>query len=158
MKPSTTHNLADEVFNSLVRLFWGARQFNQALSKGYGVTAAQLSALRILERHGELSQSRLAGLMLVSGSTLSGIVDRLEARELVRRERSEEDRRQVKVGLAPAGEALLGGLPRGASKFGALRQLVKELPEQEARRFLEILNTMIDLLTDGADGAPGGEP
>lgn len=157
MTPSTANKLADEVFNSLVRLFWGARQFNQALSRGYGVTAAQLSALRILERHGELTQSRLAGLMLVSGSTLSGIVDRLEGRELVRRERSETDRRQVKVVLAPGGKTLLSGLPKGASKFGALRQLVKELPEEEARRFLEILNTMIDLLTDSAEGAPGGD-
>ncbi|MCA8924706.1 MAG: MarR family transcriptional regulator [Planctomycetes bacterium] len=157
MTPSTANNLADEVFNSLVRLFWGARQFNQALTRGYGVTAAQLSALRILERRGEQTQSQLAGLMLVSGSTLSGIVDRLQARELVRRERSETDRRTVKVVLAPAGHELLGSLPKGASKFGAMRQLVKELPEHEARRFLEILNAMIDLLTDAAEGEPEGD-
>lgn len=140
-------DLGDQVFNSLVRLFWGARQHNQALQRSHGVTAAQLSALRVLERHGDLTHSELAGMLLLSGSTVSGMVDRLEKKGLIQRRRSSEDRRLVRVSLEEAGRSLLTNIPKGQSKFGKLRQLVRDLPAEEARSFLDTLNKLIELLS-----------
>lgn len=146
-------DLADQIFEGLVRLAWGARQHDQALQRGFGVTAAQLSALRVLERFGEMPQSELSDRLFLRGSTVSGMVDRLEERGLISRRRSTADRRLVAVDLAPGGRKLLASIPRGQSKFGALRHLVRELPAEEARSFLSTIEKMVGLL--GAGGSPG---
>lgn len=157
-------DLADQVFESLVRLFWGARQHSESLKREYGVTAAQLSALRVLERHGELTHRELAELLFLRASTLSGIVDRLQRQALLARERSQTDRRLVRVKLAPAGHELLTSIPHGQSKFGKLRALVRELPRAEAEAFHLTLDKLVGLLSrEGlldesapvADDAPG---
>lgn len=145
-------DLADQVFEGLVRLAWGARQHDQALQRGFGVTAAQLSALRVLERFGEMPQAELSARLFLRGSTVSGMVDRLEERALITRRRSTTDRRLVAVDLAAGGKKLLSSIPRGQSKFGALRQLVRELPAAEARSFLSTIERMVGLL--GAGGSP----
>lgn len=154
--PAAQGDLADQVFQELVRLFWGARQYDQSLQRQHGVTGAQLSTLRVLERHGPLTQSGLSGLLFVSGSTLSSLLARLEGRGLIARERPVEDRRTVRVRLTPEGQAQLGRIPRGQSKFGALRRLLKELPPTEVKRFLGTLRKMVGLLdqaTTKGDGA-----
>ncbi len=145
-------DLADQIFEGLVRLAWGARQHDQALQRGFGVTAAQLSALRVLERFGEMPQSELSERLFLRGSTVSGMVDRLEERGLISRRRSTTDRRLVAVDLAAGGKKLLSSIPRGQSKFGALRQLVRDLPAEEARSFLSTIEKMVGLL--GAGGSP----
>lgn len=139
-------DLGDRVFNGLVRLFWGARQHSQSLMRNHGVTAAQLSALRVLERHGEQTHSELAQMLLLSASTISGMVDRLATRKLVKRERSQKDRRLVRVTLSPAGRELLTAIPPGQTKFGALRQMIRDLPAAEASSFLETLNKLVDAM------------
>lgn len=146
-----TADTADQIFEALVRLAWGARQHDQTLQRGHGVTAAQLSALRVLERHGEMTHTELSERLFLRGSTVSGMVDRLERRGLITRRRSKDDRRLVRVGLAAGGKRLLAGIPRGLSKFGALRQLVRDLPEGDARVFMRTLHKMVELL--GAGGA-----
>lgn len=144
--PAGSAALADEIFEALVRLAWGARQHDQTLQRGHGVTAAQLSALRVLERHGEMTHSELAERLFLRGSTVSGMVDRLEARGLITRRRARHDRRLVRVALAAGGKRLLEAIPKGQSKFGALRQLVRELPTADARVFLRTLDKMGHLL------------
>jgi DNA-binding MarR family transcriptional regulator len=154
-RPNGAHDgdgLADQIFEALVRLAWGARQHDQNLQRRFGVTAAQLSALRVLERFGEMPQSELSGRLFLRGSTVSGMVDRLEERGLITRRRSTADRRLVAVDLASGGKRLLHSIPRGMSKFGALRQLVRDLPPDEARTFLFTLEKMVELL--GAGGSP----
>jgi MarR family transcriptional regulator, organic hydroperoxide resistance regulator len=144
-----TGALADHIFEGLVRLAWGARQHDQGLQRSFGVTAAQLSALRVLERHGDMPQSELSERLFLRGSTVSGMVDRLEERGLITRARSTADRRLVTVALATGGRRLLASIPRGQSKFGALRQLVRELPPEEARTFLGTIEKMVALLGAG---------
>lgn len=145
-----TPDLADQVFEELVRLFWGARRWDQSLQRRHGVTSAQLSALRVLEREGALTQSELSGRLFVSGSTLSGLLARLEERKLIARERPAEDRRTVQVRLTADGRRQLARVPRGQNKFGALRQLLRTLPEAEVKRFLGTLRKMVGLLDAGS--------
>lgn len=149
-------DLADQVFEELVRLFWGARRWDQSLQRKHGVTSAQLSALRVLERQGALTQTELSARLFVSGSTLSGLLTRLEERALIARERPAEDRRTVEVRLTAEGQRQLARVPRGQNKFGALRALLRGLPEAEVKRFLGTLRKMVGLLDqDAAKGADG---
>ena len=60
--------------------------------------------------YGELETRKLAVEAGVAKSTLSGILNTLEARKLVRRRTNEAERRLVIVNLAPAGDALITSL------------------------------------------------
>jgi DNA-binding MarR family transcriptional regulator len=50
-------------------------------------------------------------------ATMTGVLDRLESRGLVRRERSSKDRRAVRIYLTPAGKALEEPLMRAVAQL-----------------------------------------
>src|SRR5438874_12907162 len=72
-----------------------------------GVTGAQFGVLRCLGEAGPdgLMLTALSERLLVSCGNTTGVVDRLEAGGLLRRERSDEDRRVIIARLTPEGEA-----------------------------------------------------
>ncbi len=107
---------------------------------------------------GLLNLLQLSGHLFLRGSTVSGMVDRLVGRGLIHRSRSEKDRRQVRVALSQGGIDLLTSLPQGQSKFGQLRQLVMDLPQEEARNFLGTLNKMVALLCSGGGQGVSEKP
>ncbi|GAG88609.1 unnamed protein product [marine sediment metagenome] len=53
----------------------------------------------MLEKHGEQKVSELSLKMGLSDSTVSGILDRLEQKDIIQRERTKDDRRVVKISL-----------------------------------------------------------
>ena len=70
------------------------------------ITAAQFQVLWRLWQGDGLTTSALAQEASSDGGTLTGILDRLEARGLIRRERSASDRRVVQIWLCEAGREL----------------------------------------------------
>ena len=73
-----------------------------------GVSMAQVHIMYTVERHGEMTMSQLADMLNVSDSNATGLVDRMEERGLVVRDRVPEDRRVVVVKATEAGQRLLG--------------------------------------------------
>src|SRR5438046_8931291 len=74
------------------------------LSRGLaeaGLTPTQLGVLEALLHLGPLGQRVLGGKLLMSGGNITTVVDNLERRGLVRRERRGDDRRDVTVHLTP---------------------------------------------------------
>ena len=147
--PPPRKEIADRILDGMIRVFYAARQHSQSLKQKYGITAAQLQLLKILEKRGDLTHSEISELMYLRGSTVSGIIDRLEKRSLVRRKRSRSDRRLVRVGLSEKGKELLAGVPRGQSKFGALRHFVSDLPRSEAEGFATTLDKIATFMGAG---------
>jgi len=72
-----------------------------------GLTSTQLGVLEALLHLGPLGQRVLGGKLLMSGGNITTVVDNLEARGLVRRERRDDDRRHVTVHLSPEGRQLI---------------------------------------------------
>lgn len=70
------------------------------------ITASQLQVLRRLWRGDGITTSALTCDSASDGGTVTGILDRLERKELIRRERSHADRRVVQIWLTDAGRAL----------------------------------------------------
>ena len=68
-----------------------------------GVSFAQFRLIRILARDGAMSASRLAEAAAITPSSATQMLDALELRKLVKRTRSETDRRVVIVGLTAEG-------------------------------------------------------
>jgi DNA-binding MarR family transcriptional regulator len=68
-----------------------------------GLTPAQITVVRLLGHGGELTMSEIGAEMHASPSTVAGIVDRLEAAEIVVRRREQTDRRIVRVAFTELG-------------------------------------------------------
>ncbi len=68
---------------------------------------AQVHIMYTIQRNGEMTMSQLADMLNVSDSNATGLVDRMEERGLIVRDRVPEDRRVVVVKTTEAGERLL---------------------------------------------------
>ena len=72
-----------------------------------GLTPTQLGVLEALLHLGPPGQRTLGAKLLMSGGNITAVVDNLERRGLVRRERRGDDRRNVTVHLTPQGRRLI---------------------------------------------------
>ncbi len=72
-----------------------------------GLTVSQFGVLEALLHLGPMMQRELAEKLLKSGGNITMVIDNLEKRQLVKRDRQAEDRRCVRVCLTPEGEQLI---------------------------------------------------
>jgi len=79
----------------------------QAAPTTAGLTGSQFGALEALLHVGPMCQRDLGEKLLKSTGNITMVVDNLEKRGLVRRERSREDRRYITVHLTEEGRALI---------------------------------------------------
>jgi MarR family transcriptional regulator, 2-MHQ and catechol-resistance regulon repressor len=70
-----------------------------------GLTATQFSTLKVLRKHGAMPQRDVAEYILRTEGNMTYVIDQLEARNFVVRERVASDRRQYLVRLTAEGEA-----------------------------------------------------
>lgn len=101
----------DEILISLRRIMRAADLHSQKLMKESGLTAPQLLVMQAIEKEGRPSTSTLARHIAVSQATMTRIVDRLERAGLVRREKSDTDKRVVNISLTRAGRKKLEAAP-----------------------------------------------
>jgi MarR family 2-MHQ and catechol resistance regulon transcriptional repressor len=71
------------------------------------LTPSQFGVLEALHHLGPMHQRDLGERILKSSGNMTLVIDNLETRGLVRRERSTEDRRFIQVHLTPEGERLI---------------------------------------------------
>lgn len=74
------------------------------------LTISQFGVLEALMHLGPLSQNELGTKILKSNSNMTTVIDNLEKRNLVKRQRSTVDRRMIEVFLTPTGKDLIEGL------------------------------------------------
>ena len=99
--------MADTLVIKQMRAVWRALKHEIAARAGaLGVTPPQLQAMWWLWQEDGALVSRIVEVAEIDGGTITGVLDRLEARGLVRRERSTDDRRAVRVFLTDEGWAL----------------------------------------------------
>ena len=107
---------------------------------GGRMSLVHLNVLFVLSGEGPLPMNRLAELLDVSQASATGIVDRMEQRGLVARERADDDRRVIRVVLSPEGEGLISGI--AAERRDKLARLLETLPEADAAALLQGLRAM----------------
>jgi long-chain acyl-CoA synthetase len=110
--------------HTLARL---ARQIELAVAT-VNLTLAQYRVLAILGDGCEPA-SVLADKLAVSRPSVTGVVDGLVGRGLVRRDHTEDDRRRVDVGLTDAGRELLAAADAAVEqRMERIYQLLSEIP------------------------------
>ncbi len=95
------------------------------LARETGLTTSQLVVLGLLQADRELTPRQIALSMNLTQATVTSLLDRLQDRGLISRQRGELDRRQVLVRLTPRGEQQLATAPpslqeRFVREFGRL--------------------------------------
>ncbi|MGA8222957.1 MAG: MarR family transcriptional regulator [Candidatus Acidiferrales bacterium] len=107
-----------------------------ALLEQDGLTTGQFGVLEALLHLGPMCQHTLGEKLLRSGGNVTLVVDNLEKRGWVRRERQESDRRMVIIHLTPAGRELIAKVfPRHARAIKKEMSVLKPA-EQETLRCL----------------------
>lgn len=96
----------------LVRTADHLRRYFTALYEPHGVTPQQYNVLRILRgsRSGALPTMEIAERMVEKTPGITRLLDRLEEKGLVERERGSDDRRRVLISITSQGLALLAAL------------------------------------------------
>lgn len=108
VSPALSHPLPNlgEVLDFL-RLIWAVDHALQKTSKRMnrliGVTGPQRLVIRIVSRFPGMPAGRIAELLHVHPSTLTGILKRLERQGLIRRRRDLKDRRRTFIGVTEKG-------------------------------------------------------
>lgn len=72
----------------------------------YNVTPVQYGVLHCLWREGTAKPKEIANELKIENSTISGVLERMEKKELIRREISTDDRRFIEVTLTEMGKSL----------------------------------------------------
>jgi MarR family transcriptional regulator, organic hydroperoxide resistance regulator len=133
-------HLVEAFEQALVRISWlGQRQFAQLLDdERFKLTMPQFVTLLHLHYcSGECAMSALAEATHQSAASLTGVVDRLLEKDLVRRERHEDDRRKVMVTVTGEGEALLVAI-----KQARREQMAAALAELEASEVVGLMELL----------------
>lgn len=106
------HGTKDEVraLDAYIKLSRAAESVSTRLHRHLDtdkLTTSQFGVLEALLHLGPLSQSDLAHKLLKSGGNITLVIDNLEKRQLVKRDRLTEDRRVVIVCLTEKGKQLI---------------------------------------------------
>lgn len=108
--------MAQEILRALRRITRSMDISSRQLMSARGLSIPQLLCLQHLRDYGGLTSGALAKAMALSPPTITGILDRLELRGLINRERRPEDKRRVLVALTPAGRNLANAAPSSLEK------------------------------------------
>ncbi|MDI3417824.1 MarR family winged helix-turn-helix transcriptional regulator [Streptomyces luteolus] len=108
------------------------------------LTASQGKALTVLRR-GPAAMRALATTLTCDASNMTGIIDRLEKRGLVRREPAPDDRRVKTVVLTAEGERVTDAI---RAKMHATQEGLGRLDDQERDRLYALLERVFAARTD----------
>jgi DNA-binding MarR family transcriptional regulator len=105
------------------------------------ITLQQFSVLGVLSRLGPVPMSRLGKELRVTPPNITGVVDRLERKELVRRETGARDRRKKEIRLTAKGAGLYERVRKGYSE--SLQKSLEALTPEEQETLSRLLRKLV---------------
>lgn len=122
----------------------------QASYADTGLTPSQFGTLETLYHLGPMCQSDIGKKILRSSGNITLVIDNLEKRGLVRREREEGDRRRVSVHLTPEGKKLIARVfPEHAAAITAAFSALSPEEQEELDRLCKKLGKSVAALCAG---------
>jgi len=132
----------DRIVETTIYLNTESRRLAREQCAKLGITATQLNVIKLLQTVGDLSLSELSKRMVATNSTVTGIVDRMVAANLVTREQSVDDRRVWKIKLTTQGKATAKKID--VAPWEILRGAVMSLPADERTQLIATLDKIAD--------------
>ncbi|OBY25444.1 homoprotocatechuate degradation operon regulator HpaR [Leisingera sp. JC1] len=135
MMPSTDRSLPIALLRARERVMGPIR----ALLSGAGLTEQQWRVLRVVQESGPIDPTQIADKACLLLPSLTRILQKLEEKQLISRERDKQDRRRQVVRISPAGEKII------ADNLEASLELM----EQTRRKMgVERYEALLDLLNE----------
>lgn len=125
-------------------IFRSVQDHARSVEKESGISSAQLWMLWELLNEPGLTVSALARVLAIHQSTCSNMLDKIQKKGLIFRDRSLDDQRVVRLYLTDKGSTLLARAPRPAQ--GALCDVLLRLPDKVLSALESGLHPLIDAL------------
>lgn len=116
----------------------------EAVVHPFGLSASQFGVLDTISTRGAVHQQELAEALGRSKAQMTAIIDALESRALVRRERHSTDRRFITVHLTDAGSAVL--VAAAPVRTAAIVELMSELTGEQRARLARLCRRLLRTL------------
>ena len=129
------------IVDSIRRLVRAVYLDSQKMSKQYGLTGPQSSVLRNLVNDGPMSSADLSRMLYVTPANITGIIDRLEIKGLVKRIKKQGDRRVALITLTESGQQLGRSIPDPI-----INLFISELGDLEAEHLKLLAGAMNQVL------------
>lgn len=118
---------------------------SKKLSKAVGITGPQLLVLQEVSAQPAVTSKQVADSINLSQATVTSILDRLEAKELLVRKRDSDDRRKVSLYLTDLGQSTLKDAPRAMEdtfieKFESIETWEQSLILSSVQRVASMMN------------------
>ena len=139
MKPMDSQ--ASEAWELLLRFFFSQRADLPALAAEFELSPAQCHVLHLIEPGRTMAMGQLAETLACDASNVTGLVDRLESRGLVRRQPSPDDRRLKVLKLTPSGARLRAVV---LQRMTVPPEPLTRLSEEEQRTLVKILRHLLE--------------
>jgi MarR family transcriptional regulator, organic hydroperoxide resistance regulator len=137
----STKSQACAAWQLLVKFFFARRADLPTLASEFELSAAQCHVLHLMEPDRSIRMGRIAEALACDASNVTGLVDRLESRGLLRRQPSAEDRRVKVLELTPAGVRLRSTLLERMTKPP---DSLDRLSADEQRALVKILKRLLE--------------
>ena len=137
----TTNSNACEAWQLLVKLLLSHRAYLPPLAAELLLSPAQCHVLHLLEPGRPIAMNQLAEMLACDASNVTGLVDRLETRGLIRRRPSDKDRRVKVLDLTSSGARLRALMLERMTKPP---KSLDRLSREEQRTLVRILRRLID--------------
>ncbi len=146
-------NYEENILLSVRRIMRAIDMHSSYLARQYGLTSPQLICLKKLAEKNEMTPGGLAKEVHLSHATVTGIINRLEKKELVRRTRSTQDGRSYLIRLTDSGYSMIKSSPSMLHEH-FIQELCK-LAEWEKTMILSSLQRITSILdVESIDAAP----
>jgi DNA-binding MarR family transcriptional regulator len=146
-----TYDLA--ILRSLRQVIRATDLYSRRLKVTHNLTSPQLVCLLTVAAEGPMTSTLLAQRVHLSTSTIVGILDRLESKELVARTRSDNDRRVIHVSATGKGKRMARFAPSPLQDH--LVQALAGLTEREQRTIAQSVQRLAELMgASELDAAP----
>ena len=120
-----------------------ARQESNYLVRGK-ITLPQFWTLEFLSKENGCCMHKIADFLAITRPAATGLVDRLIAQGLVRRENTPHDRREVKIDIMPKGKAILSVIV--LEKRRTLEKIFSQISPRERKQYLVILERVAGIM------------
>jgi DNA-binding MarR family transcriptional regulator len=141
---STHENDAAKVMKSIRRIVRAIDMRSKKVARETGLTIPQIVLLHAVKERGKVTTAALSKHADLSPATVVTILDKLESRGLVTRERSVTDRRIVHTTLTERGVQILFDAPPVFD--WAFSKGFADLSQADQRKIIEAFGTVADLL------------
>lgn len=149
--PENSHDV--RILEAVRRIIRAVDLHSRKLLGEWNLTTPQLVALLHIVKHGPTTVSAISKGIHLSASTIVGILDRLEARGLVERERGTADRRQVFLTASDKGRQVAADAPSPLQE--ELANALRTLPAEEQAAIAKSLERIVDIMELGhIDASP----